>query len=202
MTGFLSVKNFAEFQHYKDRAPPWIKLYNNLLDNYEFAQIPDESRAHLIGIWLLASRYDNRIPNDAEWIGQRISATTPVDLDILVVYGFLMDAVDEEEKPKWASRYINKDVRSELLRMSEHKCSTCADTTNLEIDHVVPISKGGTSDVGNLQVLCRSCNRKKRVRSNSLHRSEHMRSLEREGETETEGETDLATLPRKVSNLW
>jgi DNA-binding NarL/FixJ family response regulator len=31
-----SVKNFERFQHYKDRSPPWIKLYNELLDDYEF----------------------------------------------------------------------------------------------------------------------------------------------------------------------
>jgi 5-methylcytosine-specific restriction endonuclease McrA len=30
-----------------------------------------------------------------------------------------------------------------------------------EIDHKVPICKGGTDHIGNLQLLCRRCNRKK-----------------------------------------
>ena len=30
-----------------------------------------------------------------------------------------------------------------------------------EIDHVVPIAKGGTNDVGNLRAACRTCNRRK-----------------------------------------
>jgi hypothetical protein len=59
---YLRVKNWAEFQHYKDRNPPWIKLHRALLDDYEFARLPDASKAHLVLIWLLASQSDGRIP--------------------------------------------------------------------------------------------------------------------------------------------
>jgi hypothetical protein len=85
----LSVKNFAKFQHYKDRSPPWIKLYNELLDDYEFGKLPDTAKAHLTAIWLLASRYDNKIPHDAEWIARRINANSPVDIPLLLKAGFL-----------------------------------------------------------------------------------------------------------------
>jgi hypothetical protein len=30
-----------------------------------------------------------------------------------------------------------------------------------EVDHIIPKSRGGTRDIGNAQVLCRECNRKK-----------------------------------------
>lgn len=43
-TGFLRVKNFDRFQHYKDRTPPWIKLYNDLLDDYDFSCLPDAEK--------------------------------------------------------------------------------------------------------------------------------------------------------------
>jgi 5-methylcytosine-specific restriction endonuclease McrA len=33
----------------------------------------------------------------------------------------------------------------------------------LEADHVVPLTRGGTDDIGNIQPLCGSCNRKKFV---------------------------------------
>lgn len=35
--------------------------------------------------------------------------------------------------------------------------------TRLEVDHVVPISKGGTNDLDNLQTLCEPCNQAKGV---------------------------------------
>jgi ribosomal protein L12E/L44/L45/RPP1/RPP2 len=85
----FSVKNFERFQHYKDRSPPWIKLYNELLDDYSFGQLPDASKLHLVAIWLLASRSNNRIPHDPGWIAKRISATEKVDLELLRTSGFI-----------------------------------------------------------------------------------------------------------------
>ena len=37
MTAYFSVTNYDQQQHYKDRGPTWIKLYNRLLDDYGFA---------------------------------------------------------------------------------------------------------------------------------------------------------------------
>ena len=51
-------KNWAEFQHYKDRAPPWIKLHKGLLDNFEFQSLPVASRALAPMLWLLASDHE------------------------------------------------------------------------------------------------------------------------------------------------
>jgi len=85
----FSVKNFERFQHYKDRSPPWIKLYNELLDDYSFGLLPDASKLHLVAIWLLASRSNNCIPHDPNWIARRISATEKVDLDLLRTSGFI-----------------------------------------------------------------------------------------------------------------
>jgi hypothetical protein len=86
----FSVKNFEKFQHYKDRSPPWIKLYNELLDDYEFGCLPDASKMHLIAIWLLASRSDNKIPYDDKWVARRINANEPVNLALLVERGFIL----------------------------------------------------------------------------------------------------------------
>jgi hypothetical protein len=48
-------KDWREFQHYKDRSPPWIRLHKKLLDNYEFHCLPVASRALAPMLWLLAS---------------------------------------------------------------------------------------------------------------------------------------------------
>ncbi len=88
------VKNFERFQHYKDRAPPWIKLYNELLDDYEFGLLPDATKMHLIAIWLLASRSENKIPFDPAWVARRVNANEPVDLKLLIDGGFIL--LDQE----------------------------------------------------------------------------------------------------------
>lgn len=57
----LTTKNWSEFQHYKDRAPAWIKLHRGLLDNYDWHRLPDASKALAPMIWLLASEYEGGV---------------------------------------------------------------------------------------------------------------------------------------------
>jgi 5-methylcytosine-specific restriction enzyme A len=40
-------------------------------------------------------------------------------------------------------------------------CSACGTTSDLTGDHRIPLSKGGTSTLENIQVLCRLCNSSK-----------------------------------------
>ena len=51
----LQPKNWAVFQHYKDRCPPWIKLHRDLLNNRDFICLPLASKALAPMLWLLAS---------------------------------------------------------------------------------------------------------------------------------------------------
>lgn len=92
---YFRVKNFERFQHYKDRNPVWIKFYNELLDDYEFGRLSDASKWHLCAIWLLASRYNNRVPLDSKWIQGRINATDKVDLNALEKAGFIERITDD-----------------------------------------------------------------------------------------------------------
>lgn len=89
-SGYFRVVNIEKFQHYKERNPPWIKLHNTLLDNYEFGCLHDASKVHLVLIWLLASRHGNRLPWDSKWIAARIQATSKtIDLDAMLQAGFI-----------------------------------------------------------------------------------------------------------------
>jgi hypothetical protein len=44
------------------------------------------------------------------------------------------------------------------------KCLHCGTTQRLTIDHIWPVSRGGSDDLENLQTLCHSCNAKKGAR--------------------------------------
>jgi hypothetical protein len=51
----LQPKNWAVFQHYKDRCPPWIKLHRDLLNDRVYMRLPIASKAIAPMLWLLAS---------------------------------------------------------------------------------------------------------------------------------------------------
>ncbi|MBT8449125.1 MAG: hypothetical protein KJO69_05520 [Gammaproteobacteria bacterium] len=89
MNGYLSVKNWDKFQHYKDRNPPWIKLHRDLLRDYEFACLQDASKLLLIELWLLASQLDNKIPNDDKWLARQIPYNGKINTKPLIDNGFI-----------------------------------------------------------------------------------------------------------------
>jgi len=52
----------------------------------------------------------------------------------------------------------------ELLKKSNYKCNFCKKgikEIKLTKDHIIPLSKGGTDNIDNIQVLCFRCNCKK-----------------------------------------
>lgn len=59
---------------------------------------------------------------------------------------------------------IPQHVKAEVWRRDHGRCCECGSTSYLEFDHVIPRSRGGATSVGNLQLLCRACNLKKRDR--------------------------------------
>jgi len=51
----MKIKNWEKFQHYKNRKPPWIRLYNDLLVDPEFFALSGDAFKHLVMLWLIAS---------------------------------------------------------------------------------------------------------------------------------------------------
>ena len=56
-------------------------------------------------------------------------------------------------------RPLNKKVRASML--TNGSCNLCGTTDDLVIDHIIPVCRGGSSKLENLQVLCAACNRMK-----------------------------------------
>lgn len=51
----LKIRGWKKFQHFKDRTPPWIKLYRELLDDPDWHALDGEAAKTLTMLWLLAS---------------------------------------------------------------------------------------------------------------------------------------------------
>lgn len=49
------IKGWAKFQHFKDRRPPWIKLYRDLLEDPDWHDLDGDTAKTLVALWLIAS---------------------------------------------------------------------------------------------------------------------------------------------------
>jgi 5-methylcytosine-specific restriction enzyme A len=56
---------------------------------------------------------------------------------------------------------IESRLRHEVFKRDNYKCLECGKDkkeTTLHVDHIIPVSKGGTDELSNLQTLCQACN--------------------------------------------
>jgi hypothetical protein len=53
---------------------------------------------------------------------------------------------------------VSKAQRERIFKRDGGKCKLCGSKKDLHIDHIQPVSKGGTSDDNNLRALCGKCN--------------------------------------------
>ena len=55
----------------------------------------------------------------------------------------------------------NGKTRERIFARDGRTCTKCGSTENLQLDHIIPVIKGGMDNDENLQVLCRACNSSK-----------------------------------------
>lgn len=80
---------------------------------------------------------------------------------IVVQYVKIVMKRTKPEK-KYRRKPISGKLRLDVMERDDYRCQMCGrtveDGVKLHIDHIVPVSKGGTNDMNNLQVLCHKCN--------------------------------------------
>ena len=59
-------------------------------------------------------------------------------------------------------RLMSDSMRYDVLRRDNFRCQICGatqkDGVKLHVDHIVPVSKGGRTEMSNLRTLCERCN--------------------------------------------
>lgn len=67
--------------------------------------------------------------------------------------------------PKRKRKPIPSARRAFVFDQANYQCQRCGNLAALEIDHIIPLSRGGSNDLTNLWVLCRPCNQSKGART-------------------------------------
>ena len=67
-------------------------------------------------------------------------------------------ATDSRRDHRW------KKLRLRILARDSYTCAYCGDNAN-EVDHIIPLKRGGSDDSENLVACCRTCNIKKKDQS-------------------------------------
>jgi hypothetical protein len=157
MEQFFGFRNFRQFE----RSRKEIRLPFELLNDIRFRRLPDVRKAHLICLLLLSARMDNLLPNNPMKLEQFIGATDSVDLSAFVDFVSFAQLEQPTHLDRLARRRIPDRLRTAVLLRDGSRCRKCRTTLSLEVDHIIPVSKGGETEELNLQTLCRRCNRRK-----------------------------------------
>lgn len=94
------------------------------------------------------------------WIADRIITLMPVGFDL---YARLTNKDVRRVAPTKRIPW-EKGLKEQLMRRQRGRCAYCGSrfaSHLFEIDHMDPVSRGGSNHVSNLQVLCRRCNGRK-----------------------------------------
>ena len=80
---------------------------------------------------------------------------------------YLSDVIDYRKSVQGQRALMNSYLRQYILNRDNYTCKQCGNSTYnepnllLEVDHIIPISRGGLTTESNLQTLCWKCNRSK-----------------------------------------
>ena len=85
--------------------------------------------------------------------------------DISSFIEIIKKRTEYEQSARYQRELMSDSLRYDVLKRDNYTCRICgataAEGAKLEVDHIKPVSKGGTTTMDNLQTLCRRCNRGK-----------------------------------------
>ena len=155
----IKIKNWKEFQHFKDRSPPWIKLYRENLYRRDIMLLSDRNFKILICFWMLASEdktQEGRLPEISDIaytlryseleIAQAIKDLRGfLDIDDinLISQGYLFDAPETETETysKEVEKKEKKLSKKEVLKPDDVSPQTWDDFILLRKTKKAPVTE-------------------------------------------------------------
>lgn len=97
MAQFIRIREWAKYQHYKDRNPPWIKLYREMISSRFWVECSDASRVLAVASMMLAAATDNKIPASKVYIRRVAYLNQDPDYSELIATQFV-EIIDDKGK--------------------------------------------------------------------------------------------------------
>lgn len=166
--GSLSVMKYQDFEKYGD------KLYSLQGDLIQYESNPVDTPINVFEALDDFKRQGLNIQLAPYQLDLLILGVCFEDMFKIVENSSLIDenTINQYNNYRFSSKRrptkrqsLSKSLRYDVLKRDNFRCQLCGRTSQdgvkLEIDHIIPISKGGTDDISNLQTLCFDCNRGK-----------------------------------------
>lgn len=128
-----SIKNWNQFQHFKDRRPPWIKLYRDLLDDLEWHQLDPVAAKVLVMLWLIASESGGNLP-DKTILAFRLRMS---EKDVLTCMNKLSHWLNQDDINAISTRYQDDSPETETETKKEKKQSHSVAGAPESVDNLV-----------------------------------------------------------------
>lgn len=146
---------------------PLLGLISQMNENYE-VEITDVAWSSLIDCSPRTIRRHKKVLSEKGLIKViRSTGTFPSNYHLKVKeveYNWLAKKLLSSKYfniPKKNRPYISSKIRWNVFEKDNYQCVFCGNKKELEVDHIIPIAKGGKHTMANFQTLCRKCNEKK-----------------------------------------
>jgi hypothetical protein len=132
----MQIKNWKKFQHFKDRKPPWVKLYRDVLDDLEWYELDPLASKVLVMCWLIASEDDGKLP-PAKTLAFRLRMSEKQTNDCL---NKLSHWLEQDDISVISDRYQSDSLETETETEKEKEVETKQRTkgSRLSADWVLP----------------------------------------------------------------
>ena len=155
--GYIYVKNWKKYQHpdARRRAAPgmaWIKLYNALLDNDEYQELPPATRSVLHGIHMLVARTgQGRCIARATYLQKQLNLPAGLaqrSLDRLIQAGFIEVRASKAQAPRLQAASPEKEGSKEPQNKKRTRARSATRTTSSNGDEPHLVEELATPDFG------------------------------------------------------
>jgi hypothetical protein len=148
----------------------WFRLHDELLDDPAVGLLPDKYFKTWISLLCAVSKHGPSIIK-ADGFAKYIRVSKRHLTKALALFkerGLVVDGQIKHFRTELA-RLGNSEwstIRGMVFERDNYTCAYCGERGGkLECDHIIPHSRGGSDEMGNLTTACFSCNRSKRAKT-------------------------------------